>query len=290
MDQERWLVTGAHGFLGSNAGKFLRANGIPATGLVRGGNAPQFDSAVQCDLSVPGNTAAVIEEQLPNVILHCAAPSSHPACEANPKLAFRVNAQASGEIAQAAENIGATLIYISTDSVFDGLRGNYSEADPTNPFSVYGETKLQGEHFVLAETNALIIRTNFFGWSPTNQRSILEFFVSNLEQGKQVPGYTNVTTTSLYAQTLLTYIWQLHKSEQSGIFHVTSQDALTKWEYGQLVAETFALNPALIQPTESEQPRNISLDTTKLAHFLGHAPQTQLAGLRRAAEQRPEFC
>jgi dTDP-4-dehydrorhamnose reductase len=290
VDQERWLVTGAQGFLGSNAGKFLWANGIPATGVVRGGNAPQFDSVVQGDLTVPGYTAAVIEKEAPNVILHCAAVSSHPDCEANPELAFRVNAQACGEIARAAENIGATLIYISTDSVFDGQRGNYSETDPTNPFSVYGETKLQGEHLVLAETNALVIRTNFFGWSPTNQRSILEFFVKNLEQGKQVPGYTNVTTTSLYAQTLLTYIWQLHKSEQSGIFHVTSLDALTKREYGQLVADTFALNSALIQPTESEQPRNISLDTTKLAHFLGHSPQTQLAGLRRAAEQRPEFC
>ncbi len=283
-------MTGAQGFLGTNAGKFLRANGIPATGVVRRGIAPQFDSVAQGDLAVPGISAAVIEKEAPSVILHCAAVSSHPDCEANPELAFRVNAQACGEIARAAENIGATLIYISTDSVFDGLRGNYSEADPTNPFSVYGETKLQGEHLVLAETNALVIRTNFFGWSPTSQRSILEFFVSNLEQGKQVPGYTNVTTTSLYAQTLLAYIWQLHKSEQTGIFHVTSQDALTKWEYSQLVADTFALDPALIQPNESEQPRNISLNTTKLAHFLGHSAQTQLAGLRRAAEQRPEFC
>lgn len=283
-------MTGAQGFLGSNAGKFLRFNGITATGVVRGGIAAEFSSTCCADLSIQGQVGTLIEQQSPNVILHCAAVSSHPACEANPGLAFRVNAQACGEIARAAENIGATLIYISTDSVFDGLHGNYSETDPTNPFSVYGETKLQGEHLVLAETNALVIRTNFFGWSPTSHRSILEFFVKNLEQGEQVPGYINVTTTSLYAQTLFAYIWQLHNSEQSGIFHVTSQDALTKWEYGQLVAETFALNPALIQPIESEQPRDISLDTAKLAHFLGHSPQTQLAGLLRAAEQRPEFC
>lgn len=290
MKKSRWLVTGAGGFLGANAGAFLRTHNVEAIGLARAGHATHFDATVHADLDTPGHARSVIETASPDVILHCAALSSHQTCELHPDQAHRVNSAATGEIAEAAADIGAHFIYISTDSVFDGLRGNYSETDATHPVSVYGQTKLEGEELASSVTNPLIIRTNFFGWSPTGERSILEFFYHNLKGGNAVPGFTNVTTTSLYVPTLLDYIWQLQQARQSGVFHVTSHDALSKFEFGHLVATTFGFDPKLVHPALSPEPKDISLNTAKLANFLGQLPESQSAGIAFAVTQVPGSC
>jgi dTDP-4-dehydrorhamnose reductase len=250
--------------------------------MVRTGSAPQFPITVTADLSIPEQAAAAVHDWAPDVILHCAALSSHLACEKDLELAFRVNSQATAEIALAAQECGSRLIYISTDSVFSGSSGHYSESDPTNPFSVYGRTKLQGEKLASRVTDPLIIRTNFFGWSPSHQRSILEFFYHNLASGNTVPGFTNVTTTSLYVRTLLDYIWQLSADNLTGVFHVTSADSLTKNKFGRLVAEVFGFDQAHVAVAESTEPRDISLATDKLAQALGHRPASQRDGLLAA--------
>jgi len=279
VNKDRWLVTGGQGFLGANAGRFLTTRDTEAIALIRKGNAPFFPATIRADLFEVEQVRRVVNELKPDVILHCAALSSHPACEEDPILAERVNAQATGEIASAAQECGARLIYISTDSVFSGERGNYSEGDATDPFSVYGETKWHGEQLARENADPLIIRTNFFGWSPSHQRSILEFFYNNLKAGKSVPGYTNVTTTSLYVQTLLEYIWELDLARRTGIFHVTSQNALTKNDFGRHVSQVFDFDESLIHDTVAKQPRDISLSTEKLTQALGHRPDTQLNGL-----------
>jgi len=282
VDQAKWLVTGANGFLGANAGHFLNQKNVTAIGLTRDAAAVQFDSTIHVDLKNPGELAAAIRESTPSVILHCAAISSHEDCERNPELAIRVNAEATREAARAAQETHAQLIYISTDSVFSGTRGNYTELDPTDPFSVYGTTKLLGEQYARVETHALIIRTNFFGWSTTGTRSILEFFHTNLENHNPIHGFTDVTTTSLYVPTLLDYIWQLVQGDNTGIFHVTSRDPLTKYEFGQQVAQAWDLDSNNLTPTHSDQPRNISLNTSKLATTLNAQIQSQVEGIQLA--------
>jgi dTDP-4-dehydrorhamnose reductase len=192
-------------------------------------------------------------------------------------------------IAQACEQAGTKLILISTDAVFSGKptptqpAGDYTELDPPSPDTVYGETKLQGEIYAQNETRPLIIRTNFFGWSPSGERSILEFFVNALRKNKNVSGFTNVTTTSLYVQTLLDYIYQLR--DHAGVFHVTSSDALTKYQFGVFVAEQFELDAALITPEEVPEGKNISLNTHKLAITLGVEVQSQVRGIGISADQ-----
>lgn len=284
MKQSRWLVTGAQGFLGSNAGTFLSEKGVTTVGLARSGRSPYFTSMEFADLTSPGEARRCIRSTSPEVILHCAALSSHQECEANPVLAQQVNVDATREVAEAAQECGARLIYLSTDAVFSGKSGNYSETDATHPFSVYGQTKLDGEKSAREINNALVIRTNFFGWSPSHQRSILEFFYHNLKDKHSVPGFTNVTTTSLYVQTLLEYIWRLSAANQTGVFHVASEDALTKYVFGQLTAQVFELDGALIAESTSQEARNISLATGKLTQALGHTPESQLSGLLRAKQ------
>lgn len=281
-----WLVTGATGFLGSNAAHFL-ADRARRVGGTRTGVRPRFfDDAVVLDLMHPGSLAAPVAHTQPDVILHCAAMASHELCEQEPGLATMVNAEAAGALARAAEDVGAQFVLISTDAVFDGARGHYREEDQPAPTSVYGRTKLQGEERVTAETAALIIRTNFFGWSPTGRRSILEFFVNELSAGHAVRGFTDFTTSSAYVVTLLDAIAALVEKRETGTFHVTSPQALTKYDFGVAVAREFGLDESLIAPTRADvhPPRNgdISLDVSKVEGALGRSLPSQLEGIHRA--------
>lgn len=282
-----WLVTGASGFLGANLGAFL-AGRVHRLGAARKDAGPDdlFDEYVPADLEDPRPLIRSLEDRRPDVIIHAAAMASHEACEADPQRARLVNAWASEALARAAERAGSRFVLISTDSVFDGDRGRYTEEDVPQPQSVYARTKLEAEQLVLRETDATVIRTNFFGWSPTGRRSILEFFVNALSQGQQVRGFTDFTTSSAYAQVLAHGIWDLVATPASGLFHVTSPDAMTKYAFGVAVAREFGLDAELISPTTSdiEPPRHgdISLDVTKFESTVGRPLPSMLAGIEQA--------
>ena len=295
----RWLVTGATGFLGAN----FTATTNHLTALTRLGNIPAgYDSQVNANLENEHELRTAIRSVKPDYILHAAAISSHEKAESDPARAFQINESATRILAQEAQELGAKFIYISTDAVFDGATGNYSETNQPNPFSVYGESKLAGEVAAMSETNTLIVRTNFFGWSPNRTRSILEFFVNNLEANISVSGFTDFTVTSLYVKQCAEVIRQLalRTAEQgeSSTWHVASTDALSKYEFGIEVASTFGLNPELIVAQESPQEaahqisrsRDISLNTTKTQRFLKDAGlprlKTQREGIIQAKDER----
>jgi dTDP-4-dehydrorhamnose reductase len=285
-----WLVTGAHGFLGSNAGLFLQGK-VNTVGQVRTGMASRaFALSASVDLTNADSVTKLVERVRPKVIFHSAAMSSHEACESDPKGAMSVNAGATASLAGAAASCGALIVYISTDAVFDGSRGSYAETDVTNPFSVYGESKLVGEEAVRAITDHhLILRTNFFGWSPSGTRSILEFFVNGFRNRNELKGYTDFRVTSIYAQQLLAVTAALVQRGSTGTFHVASRDALSKFDFGITVAETFALDASLLKPSTSasaghstSRSRDLSLATEKLSSLLGQAMPSQAEGIATA--------
>ena len=291
---ETWLVTGGGGFLGSNAGIFLQGRAI-AAGFARTEQQTQryFDQSISGDLRDPKGTSEAIRKIKPDVILHCAAISRHQECERNPELALEINAEATRILARTAQEIGARFIQISTDAVFDGGRGMYTEMDTPNPFSQYGETKLLGEQAASSETSALILRTNFFGWSPSGTSSILEFFVNALEGNHHVKGFTDFTVSTTYVESLLDAIWALNSRKAEGVFHIASKDPMSKYDFGIEIAKVFSLDAQLIEavsetiePRAGVNKRNISLDSTKYENFTGLVLPTQLAGIQRAKAAR----
>lgn len=269
-------MTGAGGFLGANAVRILsQDNRRDALGVTR----QDFDLTDRTALR------GYLQAQAPTTVLNTAAIASHPTCELEPQQAFAINAEAVKMLAEECTDIGATLIQISTDAVFDGHLGNYSEADPPNPNTVYGESKLQGEIYALEHNDSLVVRTNFFGWSPTGQRSILEFFVNNLSAGNSVNGFTDTITTSLYATDLVENI--IFLSQCRGIVHLTSTDSLSKYDFGCEVAESFGFSQDLIVPIGSPGgPKNISLNTEKARGLLGSPLPTQRQGVQRARDEK----
>ena len=273
----------------------MLADRVHTIGLTRDGHTSTSHKTVQADLLDAEAMREVVLEFRPSVILHAAALASHEACEASPEMAMRVNATAPGVLAKIAAEHGATFIHISTDAVFDGAQGNYSELDEVNPFSVYGTTKREGE---LQVENAggvsIIARTNFFGWSPSGTRSILEFFVEGLRAGRTLPGYTDFRVSSLYARELIEALWSITRVNASGTFHISSHDALSKFEFGQAVASALNVGIENVMATacfetgdELRSGRDISLNVSKVEALLGRSMQSQVAGIEAAlADER----
>ncbi|MDP1878039.1 MAG: SDR family oxidoreductase [Actinomycetota bacterium] len=294
---ETWLVTGSRGFLGTNAAVYLSGRARLVGQARTTEDSRLYERIIGLDLRDAEGVGALVREVNPDVVLHAAAISGHETSANDPEQAFAVNVVATKSIAEACADIGARMVHISTDAVFDGSTGGYSEVDEPQPFSYYGETKLGGEQAVRDTVeDHLIVRTNFFGWSETGRKSVLEFFVNSLREGRNVRGYPDFVVTSLYVPALLQAIWDLGEIGAVGTVHVASSDALSKYDFGMRIAEQFGLDPGLIarqgpdaDAHTASRSRDLSLDTSRVAAILGAPMQTQGQGIAQAYHDEPRI-
>lgn len=289
----RFLVTGASGLLGLNfALQYCQTDQVvgvtnrhPLTG------AP-FQT-VQTDLLQPGEVERLLDLHRPEVVLHAAALALPDQCERQPELCDRLNAWLPGRIAVACRDRGIALVHISTDSVFDGQVGNYSEADPPNPLNAYARGKLAAERRVSAvNPDALIARVVFYGWSLTGQRSLGEFFYYNLQTGRPVRGFTDALFSPLLVTDLARILHRMVHKRLSGLYHVFSSQPVSKYDFGVSLARRFGLDSDLITPALLDEgglgaarARNLSMDVSRLEQALGEKLPDQSAGLQRFFEQ-----
>lgn len=285
---KHWLVTGASGLLGLNFALHF-ASRIHITGVVNHHplRHPPFE-VVSADLTRPEALERLIEETKPEVVLHTAALANLDVCEQHPELAWRLNAEVPAELARVCAQKGIRLVHISTDAVFDGQRGNYTEEDVPNPLSTYARSKLAAEQYVLqTHPQALVARVNFYGWSLQGRRSLAEFFFYNLSQGHRVNGFVDVIFCPLEVTQLSEILVTLVERDCQGLYHVVSRECLSKYAFGCALAERFGLDAGLITPisvndSQLRAPRapNLTLCTAKLQAVVGEVPG-QREGLER---------
>lgn len=285
----RILVTGASGLLGINlALEASREHSV--VGLVKDNRLKtNVFSVIQGDLLVPGTAERLLDDIQPDWVIHCAALANLDACEADPVRAQQLNSEVPRKLAQLVARSGARLLHVSTDAVFDGQRGDYTEEDRPNPIGVYSRTKLEGEQAVLeANVKAIVARVNLFGYSLGGKRSLSEFFLNNLQAGKTCLGFTDVHFCPLLANDLGLIFLRMLELGLSGLYHVVSSECLSKYEFGLRIARRFGLDEDLIQPTtvtraglRAARSPNLSLRADKLTQALGAPPPTVDAGLER---------
>jgi dTDP-4-dehydrorhamnose reductase len=240
------------------------------------------------DISQPEQLPGLIERTGADVILHSAAVSTIEGCERDPALARRVNVDASRELARQSAETGSRFIYISTDAVFDGMRGGYTEEDPPTPTTEYGRTKLEGERAVLkANPEALVARVNFYGWSPSGQRSLAEFFYGRLARGEEVRGFDDVVVSTLYVGWLVNHLIALADRRAHGVVNVVSTEPISKYDFGRRLALSFGFDPDLVRRARSTdhlaiaRGSRLDLRTEKMVGLLGSPGVDQQAGLDR---------
>jgi dTDP-4-dehydrorhamnose reductase len=200
------------------------------------------------------------------------------ACESDPESARRMNAELPGELAAACAGRGIRMLHLSTDAVFDGMKGGtYTESDAPNPLGVYSRTKLDGERAVLgANAGAIVARVNFYGWSLDGSRSISEFFFNGLSRGRPVNGFTDVWFCPLFVGDLAEILVGMLEKGLAGLYHVVGAEALTKCEFGLRLAREFDLDEGLVIPISVEasglkarRSHNLKLSVHKLSTDLG---------------------
>jgi dTDP-4-dehydrorhamnose reductase len=287
----RILITGASGLLGINlaleASKRYEVLGATHDTHL---DDPGFET-IEADLLTPNVVDDVLDKTQPDWIINCAALANLDDCERQPDLAQRLNAELPGRLASEAAKRGLRFLQISTDAVFDGIKGNYDEEDSPAPLSVYGRTKRLAELAVkAAHPHVLVVRPNFFGWSVDGNRSLAEFFFNNLSAGKSVPGYTDRFFSPLVASDLAQFLLSLLEKDLRGIYHAGSADHMSKYQFGVAIANKFGLDATLINPTstaDTAAPRalNLSLRTARLSKALGRSTPTIAQGIEKMFEQ-----
>jgi len=280
----RILITGASGLLGLNLAMETTRRHTVFGAVNHHALKTDAFTVIQTDLLVPGAVEQLLEEIRPDWVIHCAALANLDACETDPLLAQQLNTELPRTLARSVARSGARLVHVSTDSVFDGQRGDYSEGDIPTPVGEYSRTKLDGELAVAeADPTAIIARVNLFGWSLTGNRSLAEFFFNNLSLHKQVMGFKDVLFCPLLANDLADLFVRMLERKLSGLYHVVSSESLSKYDFGLRLAQRFNLDGSLIIPTsvtesglKATRSPNLTLRSDKLADALG-APLPRLS-------------
>lgn len=198
------------------------------------------------DLTNHAAVAAAFAAEQPALIIHCAAMSKSPACQANPALARAINTDATQHLAKLAQD--RAFVFFSTDLVFDGRQGNYSETDAPHPLSIYAETKDAAENAVLQNSHHLVIRTSInYGHSPTGDRSFNEEMAAAWRAGRALNLFTDEFRSPIPAEATARAMWELVQHNAHGIYHVAGAEKLSRHRIGELVATKYAaLQPKIV--------------------------------------------
>ena len=286
------LVLGASGFLGSYAGFALDKAGWDVTGASR---SPARGYSKTIDLGSLGDIRSAIRSQPWDVVINCVAIANHEQCESDPSSARLINQELPGMWAYRAWQNGSQFVHFSTDAVFDGSSADlYSEDDATGAPSVYGQTKRAGEEAVLsANPDALVLRTNFFGWSREGARGILDFFANGLESGVSMTGFRDYVVSSLYVGHLFELLIEALSAEGSGIYHLVSSSPLSKYDFGVALAHAMGADADLIDPglladnpALSNRGHHLGLSVDKLEALVGHPIPSTTEGIEMAIAER----
>jgi dTDP-4-dehydrorhamnose reductase len=205
----------------------------------------------------------------PDLIVNCAALTNVDFCEDHPEIAYRVHVNGTKFLSNAADKIGAKFVHISTDFVFDGKKGNYTEADVPRPINVYGKTKYEGEKVV--SNSALVLRTCIYGWNVLPKKSMIEWIIDEIKRTRPINLFSDSFFTPIYTRTFSKIILQMSKQNLKGLYHVAGSKRISKYDFALNVAEVFNLDKNLIKPIpfknivkKAKRPRDTSLLCHKL--------------------------
>lgn len=277
MARPRILITGGSGLLALNWACAMRDRYDIVLGTHRRRVSLEGAVAIPLPLDQPDALARGLDRYQPEVIVHTAGITSVEQCEREPDLAHHVYVDLSRNIALAAANSGARLVHISTDHLFSGTRALYTEADLPEPANVYGRTKHLAEAAVArACPQALIVRTNFFGWGHRFRQSFSDWVYYSLLAGQEITMFDDVFVTPILADPLAVSTHRLLDRGARGIYNIAGDERISKYDFGVRLAGAFGLPERGLRrgkisasPLSVRRPADMSLDNAKARALLG---------------------
>ncbi len=288
--KDKLLIIGGSGFIGSVLAE-MAINEYEVIATFHD-QSPSISSCRWAKLDLPrdeANLVKLVSENNPRAVIDSIGYANVDSCEIERQAAYYLNTAVAERISQICADKSVPLIYLSTDYVFDGIKGNYTEEDAPNPINYYGATKLLGEKAVLGSTENLVIRTSSVYWNHEKCR-FLNFILSGLLANEEIQLYDNIASCPTLGADLCEALLISINRKCRGIYHITGASCLTRYQFGVAVASALHLNPNLIKeikfdPKESAmRPPKTCLSNLKASRSLGKKFATIDEGLSIVAK------
>lgn len=295
----RILITGSNGLLGQKLIKLLsNKQDIVLLATSSGENrVNRYPISYQSlDITDEKAVLSVIERFKPNVVINTAAMTNVDACEVDRENCWKINVDAVQYLLNACEKTGAKLIHLSTDFVFDGQNGPYSEGDKPNPLSYYGESKYASEQLLVKSNyrNWAIARTIIvYGTGENMSRSNIVLWAKGaLEEGKELTIVDDQFRSPTWADDLAMGCWLIAEKDATGIFHLSGKDFMSILELVRRVAVFYNLDASKVTPVKSDslyqaakRPPITGFVLDKAIDELGYNPLSFEEGLKQLKEE-----
>jgi dTDP-4-dehydrorhamnose reductase len=259
----RLLVTGGNGLLGTKLLELLTPRADLAVhsssrGACSNASAGRFDY-YELDVTQPAQIQRVLDAVQPEVVIHTAAMTDVDGCERQPERCWSANAAATESLARACGRREVRLVHLSTEYVFDGRSGPYSEDDPVRPISQYGKSKLAGETAVREQCRSWAVArtTVVYGQAVGRRKNFVVWLLEELAAGRSVRIVSDQVGSPTYADNLAQMVAAIALSRETGIFHTVGASVIDRFAFSRLAADVFGLPADLIRPiatSELNQP------------------------------------
>jgi len=289
------LITGANGLLGQHLIKQLLYQQVHVIATGRGIQRLPFEPSPlytyhTMDITNALQVYAVMEKERPDVVVHAAAMTQVDDCEKYPQQCETINVQGTSQVLTDAETFSSYFIYVSTDFVFDGEKGDYTEDDELQPLSWYGFTKMQAEAMVQTSTIPwAIVRTCLvYGKTLQGTRSnIITWVRDSLQEKKPIKVVSDQWRTPTHVEDLAMGIALMIEKKAEGVFHIAGKDKLSPYLMALETAKYFQLDAGMIEKVDAStfsQPGRRPLKTgfviDKARKELGYEPRSFAEGLQ----------
>jgi dTDP-4-dehydrorhamnose reductase len=248
----RFVVTGSNGLIGSRVCALLEQGGHEVVGLGRGARRSGAQRYIGVELTLEADVLTALEAAAPEVIIHTASMTEVDACERAPEQAYAANVTAAAAVARGARRVGAHLVHVSTDYVFDGDHGPYDEEALPNPRGVYALTKHMGEQAarVFAPGCAIARTAVVYGWPPAGRPNFGSWLVGALEKGQPVKLFEDQFVSPSLADSVAAMLVELGERRLGGLWHTCGGEVVNRVSFGRALCEVFGFDAGLLTPSK----------------------------------------
>jgi len=259
MKKIKIIITGSNGLLGQKLVSLFVEHNFDVYAFSRGKNRNVITNNYNyfnVDITHSKKITQLVNRIKPNFIINAAAMTNVDTCELNPKECDEINVTAVNNLMLLCDKNNIHLVHISTDFIFDGKKGLYTETDKPKPINYYGLSKLKSEEIILkSNINYTILRTILVYEivNNSNRTNILSWVKNSLENKQKINVVTDQYRTPTLADDLAKACLLAVQKKTIGIFHISSNELLSIYEIALQIANTFKLDKNLISPIETKQ-------------------------------------
>ncbi len=257
--KKKIIITGSNGFLGSKLTKFFKKK----YDVICGYNKNYNNISVNKKIKINDNNLKELSEYLKDnnifSIIHCAGLTDIEFCEKNKSKCLDVNYKFTKKLAQISKEKRIFFVFISTDHIYDGKKKNYSEKDTTSPLNNYAISKIKSEQYIKKNLKKfLILRTNFFGFQKEyNKKNFFNFIYKSLSKNKEIKLFDDVYFSPIHYLTFCKILTKLINSKKNGTFNISSDQRISKYMFGKLVAKHFSFKTNKIKKISIDEIKNL---------------------------------